>query len=216
MSELQTHQRVVTVVDLQIQNILSVENALRVVGAQVNVIRDAADIANADLLVLPGVGSFGAAAARLHSSGMAAAIRHHAQVCKRPVVGLCLGMQLLADSSEEHGEHVGLGLISGKVCRLKESLPDHRVPNVGWREVSLSEGASALLPDSLHGRSYYHVHSYHFQTTDPGHTTGTSQFGSVRIASIVQRDLTVGTQFHPEKSQQAGLDLLHALINGLR
>lgn len=216
MNESQTYQRVVTIVDLQIQNILSVENALRVVGAQVKLVREASGIAHADLLVLPGVGSFGAAAARLHGSGMAEAIRHHVQVCKRPVVGLCLGMQLLADSSEEHGEHAGLGLIPGKVRRLEESLPDHRVPNVGWRDVSLNEGAFALLPGFLHGRSYYHVHSYHFQTTDPSHTTGTSQFGLVRIASIVQKDLTVGTQFHPEKSQEAGLDLLHAFIHGLR
>lgn len=212
----QADARIVTIVDLQIQNILSVENALRVVGAQVKVVRDAAAIASADLLVLPGVGSFRAAAERLHGSGMAEAIKHHAITCKRPVVGLCLGMQLLADFSEEHGIHSGLGLIPGKVVRLEEAPPEYRVPNVGWREVSLTEKAMELLPKALNNRSYYHVHSYHFQATNPSHTIGTSKFGSTRIASIVQRDSIVGTQFHPEKSQESGLDLLHALITGLR
>ncbi|WP_114970653.1 imidazole glycerol phosphate synthase subunit HisH [Rhodoferax ferrireducens] len=216
MTAPQTEARVVTIVDLQIQNILSVENALRVVGAKVEVVRDAAAIANADLLVLPGVGSFRAAAERLHGSGMAEAIKQHAVARKRPVVGLCLGMQLLADFSEEHGVHAGLGLIPGKVIRLEEAPPDYRVPNVGWREVSLDEKAMKLLPEALNNRSYYHVHSYHFQTIDPTHTTGTSTFGPSTIASVVQRGSIVGTQFHPEKSQEAGLDLLHALITGLR
>jgi len=211
-----TETRVVTIVDLQIQNILSVENALRVVGARVEVVRDATGIEHADLLVLPGVGSFSAAAERLHGSGMAEAIQQHALVRKRPVLGLCLGMQLLADFSEEHGVHAGLGLIPGKVVRLEEAPPEHRVPNVGWRNVALNKEAMRLLPESLNHRSYYHVHSYHFQTIDPAHTTGTSIFGPATMASLVQKDRIVGTQFHPEKSQEAGLDLLHALVTGLR
>jgi len=216
MTTQQAVARVVTIVDLHIQNIMSVENALRVVGAQVKVAQDAAAIANADLLLLPGVGSFRAAAERLHDSGMADAIKHHAITCKRPVIGLCLGMQLMADFSEEHGTHAGLGLIPGKVVRLDEAPPEFRVPNVGWREVSLVERAIDLLPQALNNRSYYHVHSYHFQTSDPSHTIGTSEFGTSRIASIVKHGSIVGTQFHPEKSQEAGLDLLHTLIIGLR
>lgn len=212
----QTDVRTVTIVDLEIQNILSVKNALQVVGAKVEVVRDAAAIAKADLLVLPGVGSFRAAVDRLHGSGLAEAIRHHAIARKRPVVGLCLGMQLLADFGEEHGIHAGLGLIPGKVVRLEEALPQYRVPNVGWREVNLNEAAMKLIPEALNNRSYYHVHSYHFKTIDPNHTTGTSTFGPSAIASIVQRGSILGTQFHPEKSQEAGLDLLHAIITGLR
>lgn len=216
MNEQQAHARVVTIVDLQIQNILSVENALRAVGAKVRVVREASAIASAELLLLPGVGSFRAAAERLHGSGIAEAINQHAITYKRPVIGLCLGMQLLADFSEEHGVHPGLGLIPGKVVLLEETPPEYRVPNVGWREVSLGESALKLLPEALNNRSYYHVHSYHFQTTDLGHTTGSSKFGSTSIASIVQKGSIVGTQFHPEKSQEAGLDLLHFLITGLR
>lgn len=216
MTAPQADARVVTIVDLQIQNILSVENALRVVGAQVKVVRDAASIASADLIVLPGVGSFRAAAERLHGSGMAEAIKQHAITRKRPVIGLCLGMQLLADFSEEHGIHSGLSLIPGKVARLEEAPPEYRVPNMGWREVSLNEKAMELLPKELNNRSFYHVHSYYFQPTDPIHIIGTSKFGSTRIATVVQSESIVGTQFHPEKSQESGLDLLHALITGLR
>lgn len=208
--------RVVTVVDLQIQNIQSVANALKVVGAQVRVVKDAAGIAAADLLVLPGVGSFAQAALRLHSSGIAQAIRAHVLERKRPVAGLCLGMQLLADSSEEHGMHVGLGLIPGRVVRLHECPPDHRVPNIGWREVQFTRQDHPLLPPTLNGRSFYHVHSFHFQTNDPQHTVGVSKFGTGNIASIVSNGLVWGTQFHPEKSQEAGLDLLHTLVCGLR
>lgn len=207
---------IATVVDLEIQNILSVENALRTIGAQVRVVKDAAGIADADFLVLPGVGSFGTAAARLHESGIAEAIRRHALQRHKPVMGLCLGMQLLADSSTEHGTHAGLGLIAGKVLRLEESPPDYRVPNVGWREVRLRPLARALLPDALDGRSFYHVHSFHFQPADASHVLGVSRFGDHDVASIVGRENVFGTQFHPEKSQDAGLDLLHAVLHGLR
>lgn len=216
MSAGTTTARMVTVVDLEIQNILSVENALRTIGAQVRVVKDAAGIADADFLVLPGVGSFGAAAARLYDSGIADAIRHHAVQKHKPVLGLCLGMQLLSDSSTEHGSHAGLGLIAGKVLRLEDSLPDHRVPNVGWREVSLRKVPANFLPRSLDGRSFYHVHSFHFQPADHSHVLGVFRFGAQDIATIVRRDNILGTQFHPEKSQDAGLDLMHAAVYGLR
>lgn len=208
--------RVVTLVDLDIQNILSVENAFRTVGAEVRVVRHAADIVEADLLVLPGVGSFGAASARLHGSGVAEAIRHHVRERGKPLLGLCLGMQLLADSSEEHGMHAGLGLIPGKVERLQEAPPEFRVPNVGWREVMLNQPVDEMLSAHVHGRSFYHVHSFHLRTDSTADTLATSRFGPVHIASIVRRGQVMGTQFHPEKSQEAGLDLLHAVLRRLR
>jgi glutamine amidotransferase len=209
-------QREVTVVDLQIQNIQSVENALRVVGARVRVARDAEAIAGAEFLVLPGVGSFGEAASRLAQGDVRAAIRRHALEARRPVLGLCLGMQLLADSSEEHGFHQGLGLVPGKVVRLTPAPPEFRVPNVGWREVRLRGSGAGVLPQDVDGRSFYHVHSFHFRTDDPADTLAVSRFGTEDIASIVRKGLVVGTQFHPEKSQEAGLDLLHFLVNELR
>jgi imidazole glycerol-phosphate synthase subunit HisH len=204
----------VTIVDLGIQNILSVENAFQVIGAQTRVVTDAAGVASAGFLVMPGVGSFGAAVARLRSTRIFEAVRDHALVHCRPVLGLCLGMQLLADSSDEHGEHAGLGLIPGRVMRLKEMPPEHRVPNIGWRNVSLT-GRSRLLPAAMDERSFYHVHSYHFVCADTAHVAGVSNFGEDDIAAIVHRANVFGTQFHPEKSQDAGLDLLHAVLSTL-
>lgn len=206
--------KTVTIVDLGIQNILSVENAFQVIGAQTRVVTDAAGVASAEFLVLPGVGSFGAAVARLRETRIFDAVRDHALVHCRPVVGLCLGMQLLADSSDEHGEHAGLGLVPGRVVRLNEIPPEYRVPNIGWRNVSLT-GRSKLLPASLDKRSFYHVHSYHFVCADAAHMAGVSKFGNDDIAAIVHRSNVFGTQFHPEKSQDAGLDLLHTVLTAL-
>jgi imidazole glycerol-phosphate synthase subunit HisH len=192
-----------------------VENAFRVIGADVQVVKDAAGVAEAQFVVLPGVGSYAAGAARLQATGLMPALRSHALTRKLPLVGLCLGMQLMAESSEEHGVHEGLGLIRGKVVRLDEAPPQFRVPNIGWRTVALRR-ASALLPLALDGRSYYHVHSFHLRCTDPLDVAGFSRFGDEDITSIVHRANVFGTQFHPEKSQDAGLDLLYAVWNGLR
>ena len=205
-------QRTVTLVDLQIQNILSVTHALTLVGAKVIVVRDAAAIADADLLVMPGVGSFAEASRRLFQSGLAEAIQRHAVERQRPVVGFCLGMQLLADVGLEHGEHPGLSLIPGRVVKLQEQLPEHRVPNVGWRTVRLTEQATTTLPVALDSADFYHVHSYHFEVKYLSHCLGTSHFAGTDIASIVAHGRVLGTQFHPEKSQEPGLDLLHALV----
>lgn len=204
----------VTIIDLGIQNILSVENAFHVVGAQTTVARDAAALTEAEFLVLPGVGAFGAAMARLRETGIDAAVRRHALERRAPLMGLCLGMQLLADRSDEHGSHHGIGLIRGRVELLREAPPEFRVPNIGWREVSAT-GHSALVAGLPAGRSYYHVHSYHMRCEDPLDVAATSAFGPERIASIVHRGNILGTQFHPEKSQDAGLDLLHAALQQL-
>lgn len=204
-----------TIVDLGIQNTQSVVNAFDALGARSVVIREPSGLADAEFAVLPGVGAFGAAAERLKVSGLGAAIRAHALERRRPLIGMCLGMQLLADSSEEHGLHKGLGLIPAKVVRLAEELPEWRVPNVGWREVEF-QTSEIWNATALNQRSYYHVHSYHMYCDDPRHVVGTSIFGHQNIACVVRRDNIVGTQFHPEKSQEAGLDLLDALWRRLR
>lgn len=202
----------VTVIDLEIQNILSVENAFRVIGANVRVIRDAAGVEDAGFLVLPGVGAFGEAMARMRATGLHAAVRRHVLERKRPLMGLCLGMQLLSDGSDEYGHHAGLGLLPGYVALLPESPPEFRVPNIGWREVRAT-GNSKLVSGTTH--SFYHVHSYHLLCADPAHVAGVMRFGERDVVSIVHHGNVFGTQFHPEKSQDAGLDLLHAVLHGL-
>lgn len=209
--------RQVTLIDLGVQNILSVENAFRVIGADVQVAKTAREIDGVDFLVLPGVGAFGAAQARLNETGLVEAIKKHAVEKRLPLLGLCLGMQLLGTASDEFGNHLGLNLIPGKVTRLQDQLPTFRVPNIGWRSVK-STGQSSLFSAALPQNtdaSFYHVHSYHFQCDDNAHVAGVSNFGNQTVASVIHRGNVFGTQFHPEKSQDAGLDLLHAILHGL-
>ena len=212
---MQIGKKLVTIIDLEVQNILSVENAFRVIGADVRVVKSGSDLDGAEFLVLPGVGAFGAAAARLEETGLASALKHQVIEKRLPIMGLCLGMQLLADSSEEYGVNRGLGLIPGRVVKLTEKPPDFRVPNIGWREVGAT-GHSTILDSRESGRSYYHVHSFHFECENPTDVAGVSRFGGGDIASIVHRGNVFGTQFHPEKSQDAGLDLLHAVLHALK
>jgi imidazole glycerol-phosphate synthase subunit HisH len=208
--------RTVTILDLRIQNILSVENAFRTVGADVQIAHTAADIEHADLLVLPGVGSFSVASKKLFENGIASAVRDHVRKRDRAVVGMCLGMQLLADQGEEFGRFEGLGLIPGTVRKLEEQPPHHLVPNIGWREVVYAPAAPAWFPASLSKRSFYHLHSFYFDAATPAHVAATSSFAGKNIPSIVAHGKVAATQFHPEKSQEAGLDWLHAVISHLR
>jgi imidazole glycerol-phosphate synthase subunit HisH len=202
-------RQIVTVIDLNVQNILSVENAFRVVGADVKIARVPAELNEPGLLVLPGVGAFGIAMERLKQTGLHAAIKAHASR-GLPVLGLCLGMQLLADTSEEFGSHQGLGLIPGQILRLEDEPPEYRVPNIGWRKVD-STDSSSVFASQFDGRDFYHVHSFHFQCTHPEDVAATSRFGKNKISSVVHRGKVIGTQFHPEKSQDAGLDFLHSV-----
>jgi len=177
-----------TMIDLGISNLQSVSEAFRRIGAPVEV----ADRPGSGPVILPGVGAFGPAMQRLRERGLVEALRG------RPVLGICLGMQLLADESEELGLHRGLGLIRGRVVRLTGD----RVPNIGWCDVDGIGG----------GRSFYFAHSYHFECDA---AAGTIQYGGRRITAAVRQGQIFGVQFHPEKSQDAGLDVLAAIVKEL-
>jgi glutamine amidotransferase len=208
--------RTVTILDLRIQNILSVENAFRTVGADVRIAHTAAEVEQADLLVLPGVGSFSVASKKLFENGIASSVRAHVRERGRAVVGMCLGMQLLADQGEEFGRFEGLGLIPGTVRKLEEQPPHHLVPNIGWREVTYTAAVPAWFPPSLNKRSFYHLHSFYFDAKVAAHVAASSAFAGKDIPSIVAQGKVAATQFHPEKSQEAGLDWLHAVVTHLR
>lgn len=210
-----TDKKTVSIVDLGIQNILSVENAFSTIGADVRVISTVAEVEDAQFLVLPGVGAYSAAAKKLNDTGLDAAIRRHAVDRKRPLLGLCLGMQLLADHSEEFGYNKGLGLIPGKVLKLFDQPPQFRVPNIGWRDVQ-NTGTSHLLTGAQSPSAYYHVHSFHFECENGQDVAGVSNFGNQDITSIVHRANIFGAQFHPEKSQESGLNLLHLVLHNLK
>jgi imidazole glycerol-phosphate synthase subunit HisH len=204
----------VTIIDLDIGNLLSVANAFRRVGAQISVATHAREVQDPRILVLPGVGAFERAMTRLHAKEFGPLLRRHAVEAKLPLIGICLGMQMLANRSFENGVTDGLGFISGEVVRLEAEPPHFRVPNIGWMPVATT-GRSAIFDASTNGRTFYHVHSYHLVCEEQSDVAATVDFGSQRIVTAVERSNLFGVQFHPEKSQDAGLDLFSSLLTHL-
>lgn len=177
-------------------------------ACRVMVTSDARDVADADRLVLPGVGAFGAAMTALGAmDGMVLALEHAVLVKKRPFLGICVGLQVLAETGLEFGETPGLGWIAGKVRKLepKGGLP---VPQMGWNAVDvLDPDHPALTSLRTAPRDLYFVHSYHFEVENSAHLLGVCDYGGA-VGAIVGRDNILGVQFHPEKSQAAGLAFL--------
>ncbi len=188
-------------IDIESGNLHSVANALRAAGCEdLLMTADPEVVAKADRIVLPGVGAFGACAANLRAvDGLEQALRDRALADARPFLGICVGMQLLADTGEEHGEHAGLGWLPGRVRRLAPADPAAKVPHMGWNDVT-PVGARALIEP---GEAYF-LHSYAWEGDAVAATT--DHAGSVTAA--VARDTVLGVQFHPEKSQRYGIELL--------
>jgi glutamine amidotransferase len=193
---------VITIIDVGISNIKSITRGFVTQGFQVRVTRDPDEVARAESLVLPGVGAFPKAMEMLHGTGLLQAVREHASR-GRPLLGVCLGMQLLMTDSEEHGHTAGLDLVPGHVVRFP---PDRPVPHMGWNEVTLN-GDSVLFRGVPDGSDFYFVHSYYARPDDQGAVAGYSDhFG--RFAAVLAFENVFGTQFHPEKSQDRGLKVL--------
>jgi glutamine amidotransferase len=200
----------IAVVDYGMGNLRSVAKALRAVGLDPVVTDRPRKIADAQAVVLPGVGAFGDCMKNLRERGLIepvlAAIRSG-----KPYLGLCLGLQILFDASEEFGRRKGLGLVPGRVVRFRDDLPDGRggtlkVPHMGWNAVAHRRGA-ALFRGIPKGSHFYFVHSYYAVCDDPAHVLATSSYGA-DFTVAVRRDNIVACQFHPEKSQAMGLKLL--------
>ena len=198
----------ITVIDSGIANIGSVMSAMRRIGAPARVTTDAAEVRDATALLLPGVGAFADGMASLERHGLVAPIRA-AAAAGVPVLGICLGMQLLAEVSEEFGEHRGLGLVPGRVVRLEPATAGERVPNIGWCDVEPRPGV-ALFDGAAPGTAFYFVHSYHLRCGEPADAAATIRFGGGPVTVAVDRANVAGVQFHPEKSQDAGLAVLAA------
>ncbi|WP_341207616.1 imidazole glycerol phosphate synthase subunit HisH [uncultured Sphingomonas sp.] len=192
-------------IDYQAGNLHSVENALRAAGcADLTVTADPEVVRRADRIVLPGVGAFGACAANLRAvPGMVAALEERALRQGTPFLGICVGMQLLAETGEELGVHKGLGWIAGSVRRIDPAGSDAKVPHMGWNDVVPIAGHPLIVP----GEAYF-LHSYAF--TGDGVVATTDHAGPVTAA--IARDTVLGVQFHPEKSQRYGLALLERFL----
>jgi glutamine amidotransferase len=196
---------VIAVIDYGMGNLRSVLNALEAIDADARLVATPEAAAEGDRLILPGVGAFGDGMRNLRERGFVEALPD-LLAGGRPLLGLCLGMQMLADASEEHGEHEGLGLVPGVVRRLRP--PDGlRVPHVGWNSVQARNGSTLLGDDGDAEQTFYFVHSYHFIAERPEDVTGVSDYGA-EVTAVVERGSVMGTQFHPEKSQRDGLALL--------
>jgi glutamine amidotransferase len=198
----------IAVVDYGMGNRRSVQKALEHIGAAAPITRDHEAIRAADGIVVPGVGAFGVAMRNLHEFGLAELLRERAGEGV-PLLGICLGMQLLFDESDELGQTTGLGLLRGDVTRLNTG--GLRIPHIGWNDVSF-ERPCPLTSGLGDTRSFYHVHSFAARPGEPGEIVGTTAYGE-QFATIVARDNVLGVQFHPEKSSAAGLSLLGNFVN---
>jgi imidazole glycerol-phosphate synthase subunit HisH len=203
----------IAVIDMGISNLASVVRALERVGAPLTEKATPADLARAAAVILPGVGAFGDGMASLAAQGLVEPLRAVAKA-GTPILGICLGMQLLVESSDEHGHHAGLGLVRGRVIRLHATHPGDRVPNIGWCDVQPTR-VSTLFPAGT-GGTFYHVHSFRLEPADPGIVAATIDFSGDRIPVAIEQNNLFGVQFHAEKSQDDGLDLLAAFLAHLR
>lgn len=200
----------IAVIDYGAGNLRSVMHALnhlRVDGLRLA--RTPDDLIGADKIILPGVGAFGAGMQQLHQQGLVEPLRE-AVAAGVPYLGICLGMQFLFDASDEMGNHAGLGILRGKVTRFPETLP-LKVPHMGWNQLHVREGAR--LFERVQKEAYfYFVHSYYCLPDAESDVAATADYG-MPFCVAVQRDNIYGVQFHPEKSQRAGLQLLRYFVD---
>lgn len=202
------------VIDYGVNNLFNLLSALRSLDIPVHTTQNPADLSSAKRVLLPGVGAFEAGIKGLEYLGFVQPLRELAQQ-NIPLMGICLGMQLLMEESEENGKWNGLGLIPGSVVRLKETGADGgkvKVPHVGWNSIENATADPCWKSTPLQSvkplSSFYFVHSYHVAPTMPADVLAYTQYGENRFASVVQRGSVFGCQFHPERSDRCGLELL--------
>ncbi len=197
----------IAIVDYGVGNLFSLKSSLQAVGADVTVTADPQILTAADQIILPGVGAFEDAARKLRESKLDRVIVELAGQGK-PLMGICLGMQLLFDKSWEFGEHEGLGLIPGQVHPIRDVIPDdYKIPHIGWNALHLQK-ESPLLAGVSQGEHVYFVHSF-YAADCSDFVIATAQYGA-ELTAAVQKDNVFGCQFHPEKSGKTGLAILKA------
>lgn len=196
------------IVNYGVGNLYSLQSSLQYIGVDC-VVTDRTDVLQeADHLILPGVGAFGDAIEKLRRNGLDQVVCQQAKSGK-PLLGICLGMQLLYTASEEYGLHSGLGLVHGQISSLQKKLPNatYKVPHMGWNTLTIQQ-ESPLFKYTQPDEYVYYVHSYYAAVTPQ--TIASSQYGPVAVTGAVQCGNILGTQFHPEKSGDVGLRMLKA------
>lgn len=195
----------IRIIDYGVGNLFSLRSSLRAIGIDADYTGNPAEIRKADKLILPGVGAFRDAREALRSTGLDRVVQEEAGKGK-PLMGICLGMQMLFDRSYEYGEYEGLGLIPGEIVPMEGQIPkDLPIPHIGWNELMLKQ-PSPLMKNTANGDYVYFVHSYYAETPTE-YVIATTDYG-VEMTAAVQKDNVYGCQFHPEKSSEVGLSIL--------
>jgi imidazole glycerol-phosphate synthase subunit HisH len=199
----------ITIIDYEMGNLRSVEKAFERLGFDARVSRDPEDLLATDKIVLPGVGAFKDCITNLRHGGFVEPLLRHVETGK-PLLGICVGMQMLFDESEEFGRHKGLGLISGKVKRFPAGMEERgerlKVPHMGWNTIQIKQ-AAPLLQGTAQDSYVYFVHSYYCAADDSADVAASCRYGDIEFSAAIWRDNLMATQFHPEKSQDVGLKI---------
>jgi len=195
----------VGIIDYGVGNLFSLISSLKFLGIDAEKVSNEEEIAACDRLILPGVGAFGDAAEALKNSGLDEVIKREAKNGK-PLLGICLGMQLLFEKGMEFGEHEGLGLIPGKVVSIQPLIDGNKIPHIGWNGLIFSENKGDIYRNTKDGEFVYFVHSFHAECPEE-YITARTEYGGLLTASV-QNGNVMGAQYHPEKSGDAGLMIL--------
>ena len=203
----------ITIIDYGCGNILSLSRAIQFLGYKPEVTRDTKKILSSSNVILPGVGAFGNAIKKLEEYNLRQTLLDYAKIKKKPLLGICLGMQILLSKSYEFGKHSGLGLIEGEVIKISSKKDKKiKIPHIGWNEIHLLNEErklrSKILQESLIGKSFYFVHSYVAITKNKHSTIAFCKYSDIHISAIIENENVFGCQFHPEKSGKNGLSIL--------
>ena len=199
------------IIDYGMGNLLSVQRAFEKCDSDAVIIDNPLELREAERIVLPGVGAFPDAMDNLRKNGWVEELNRAVLEKETPILGICLGMQLLADKGYEVRECDGLGYIPGEIVRFTQTQEKERIPHVGWNEI-LKREDSPLFDGIADGTNYYFVHSYHFQVANEENSATVTPYCGEFVSSVV-KDNIVGTQFHPEKSQKAGFKLIKNFLS---
>ena len=206
-------QPIITIIDYGIGNTNSVLNALKTLGYyKINISSEHKLIENSDALILPGVGAFQEAMSNLKKNNLLNVLNKEVLENKKPIMGICLGMQIMGSSSTEKGLHKGLNWIKGKVLKLKLP-PKFKAPHVGWNQVSFNI-KSNFYSKKYQSSNFYFDHNYHFICDNSNEAIGKTLYGQ-EITTVINKENILGVQFHPEKSQNSGLRLFRKFFNNI-
>ena len=205
----------IIIIDYGCGNLLNLSRAIEFIGQRAEVTRDKDKITNATHLILPGVGAFKKAMEKLEQLGLKTSIKEYTKQ-KKPLLGICLGMQLLFSKSFEFGIHSGLDLIKGEVIKLKSKDKNVKIPHIGWNEIYpkfTNENSKKIFTEDLYGKNFYFIHSFIGISKKKEKTNGFSEYMNISIPAFVSSENIFGCQFHPEKSGKNGIKLLKNFCN---